>query len=163
VAPETIWVLAYIDEARVGDVRVGMPAEIRLRSLPQAAFKGRVARIGIESDRVNEERRVYVACGDCGEDFFLGEQAEVFITTVTLERAVMVPQTAISAFDGNTGTVWTVEDGTLRRRTLTFGKTSHDGRVQVSGGLPTAAVVAVKPDSSFREGRATHADDGAAR
>lgn len=65
VAPETVWVLAYVDEARAGGIAVGQPAEVRLRSLPQMTFSGSVVRVGIESDRVNEERRVYVACTDC--------------------------------------------------------------------------------------------------
>jgi HlyD family secretion protein len=160
VAPETVWVLAYVDEARVGDVRLGMPAEIKLRSLPQTTFKGRVARIGIESDRVNEERRVYVSCETCPEDFFLGEQAEVFITTAILEHAVMVPQTAIEQFDGATGTVWTVEHGVLRRRTLSFGKRSHDGRVEVTGGLSQTAVVASRPATGFREGGSVRVQGG---
>jgi HlyD family secretion protein len=161
VAPETVWVLAYVDEARVGDVRVGMPAEIKLRSLPQAAFKGHVARIGIESDRINEERRVYVACDDCAEDFFLGEQAEVFITTAVLDGPVMVPQTTIDQFDDTTGIVWTVEDGVLRRRALTFGRRSHDGRVEVTGGLTQGALVVAGPAAGFREGRSVRLEAGA--
>ncbi|GER08716.1 hypothetical protein JCM17843_30260 [Kordiimonadales bacterium JCM 17843] len=60
VAPETVWALAYVDEARAGDLRVGQPAEVRLRSLPRQMFEGHVTRIGIESDRVSEERRVYI-------------------------------------------------------------------------------------------------------
>jgi HlyD family secretion protein len=163
VAPETVWVLAYVDESRVGDVRVGMPAAIKLRSLPQAAFKGRVARIGIESDRVNEERRVYVTCENCAEDFFLGEQAEVFITTATLDRALMVPQTAIDYFDGATGIVWTVEDGALRRRPATFGRRSHDGRVEVTGGLPDTASVAAGPTAGFHDGRSVRLQAGTNR
>jgi len=153
VAPETVWILAYVDEARVGDVRVGMGAEIRLRSLPQARFKGKVARVGIESDRVNEERRVYVACNDCSEDFFLGEQTEVFIATARLEHAVMVPQTAVERFDGATGTVWTIEEGVLRRRALTFGRRSHDGRLEVTGGVPEKALVVAVLSADLREGR----------
>jgi HlyD family secretion protein len=153
VAPETVWILAYVDEARVGDVRVGMAAEIRLRSLPLARFKGKVARVGIESDRVNEERRVYVACSDCSEDFFLGEQTEVFIATARLEQAVMVPQTAVERFDGATGTVWTIEEEVLRRRVLSFGRRSHDGRLEVTGGVPEKALVVALPSGGLREGR----------
>jgi HlyD family secretion protein len=163
VAPETIWVLAYVDESRVGDVRVGMPAAIKLRSLPQAAFQGRVARVGIESDRVNEERRVYVTCDNCAEDFFLGEQAEVFITTAMLDRALMVPQTAIDQFDGASGNVWTVEDGALRHRPATFGRRSHDGRVEVTGGLPETALLVASPTAGFRAGRSVRVQAGTGR
>ena len=58
IDPKSVWVLAYIDESKAGEIRVGEPAEIVLRSLPGQRFQGRVARIEPESDRVNEERRV---------------------------------------------------------------------------------------------------------
>lgn len=67
VDPQTVWMLAYVDETRAGEIEVGQPVEIRLRSLPQQTFTGRVVRVGIESDRVNEERRVYVGCENCLE------------------------------------------------------------------------------------------------
>jgi HlyD family secretion protein len=57
VAAGSIWALAYIDEARSGAIREDQPAEVRLRSLPHQVFPARVAHIGIESDRVTEERR----------------------------------------------------------------------------------------------------------
>ncbi len=58
IDPQSVWVLAYIDESKAGEIRVGEPADIVLRSLPNQRFQGRVARIEPESDRVNEERRV---------------------------------------------------------------------------------------------------------
>ena len=153
VAPETVWVLAYIDESRSGDIEVGQHAEIKLRSLSQRRFKGRVVRIGIESDRVNEERRIYVRCDDCPASFFLGEQSEVFVTTAVLDRALMVPEAAIEQFDGSSGTVWTIEDGRLNRRRVSFGKRALDGRIQVIGGIPDGAAIATTIAPSFRESR----------
>jgi HlyD family secretion protein len=153
VAPETVWVLAYVDESRSGDIEVGQHAEIRLRSLPQRRFKGRVARIGIESDRVNEERRIYVRCDDCPASFHLGEQSEVFVTTAVLDRALMVPEAAIEQFDGSSGMVWTIEDGRLSRRQARFGRRALDGRIQVIGGIPDGAAIATTIAPSFRESR----------
>ena len=152
-APETVWVLAYVDEARAGGINVGLTAEIRLRSLPQRMFQGRVARIGIESDRVNEERRVYVVCETCPKDFFIGEQAEVFILTARLARALMVPETLIERADGSTGMIWIAEEGRLRRQRVTLGHRTLDGRVEVTG-LPEGAVVPAAPTDRFRDGRA---------
>lgn len=154
VAPETVWALAYVDETRAGGLRVGQPAEVRLRSLPRQMLQGHVTRIDIESDRVSEERRVYVACDQCPESFHLGEQAEVFITTTMLNEALLVPETAIEGFDGTHGTVWTVEDGELNRREVTFGHRTLDSRLEIIDGLPddTRAVSALRP--GLREGRA---------
>jgi HlyD family secretion protein len=84
VDPATIWALAYIDEGRAGPIEVGQPAEVVRRSAPDLHMKAKVVRIEIESDRVNEERRVYVRCGGCPLTFHVGEQAEVVITVATL-------------------------------------------------------------------------------
>lgn len=154
VAPETVWTLAYVDEARAGDLAVGQPAEVRLRSLPRQVLAGHVARIDIESDRVSEERRVYIACDRCPETVHLGEQAEVLITTSLLDEATLVPETAIENFDGTNGTVWTVEDGKLHRRDVSLGHRTLDSRLEIAVGLPEGArvVSAIRPE--LREGRA---------
>lgn len=153
VAPETVWILAYIDEARAGDLREGQEAEVKLRSLAQQTFKGRVARIGIESDRVNEERRVYVECMACPKDFFLGEQAEVFIITGAIDRGLFVPEAAIEQFDGHHGIVWTVVAGELKRERLTFGRRRLDGLIEVTSRLPDNARIAATVPAGAREGR----------
>lgn len=159
VAPETVWILAYVDEARSGGIAVGQPAEVRLRSLPQKVFRGAVVRVGIESDRVNEERRIYVACTDCPSEFHLGEQAEVYVTKAVLPRALMVPEKVIERFDGASGLLWIVRDGRLTRVRMRFGHRSHDGRVELSEGLPDGALVPAAVGSGFREGRAATVEE----
>lgn len=162
VDPDTVWVLVYVDEARAGDLRVGQPAEIRLRSLPRRVFSGHVARIGIESDRVSEERRVYIAFDRIPEDFHLHEQAEAVITTARLEHALLVPQTAVEGFDGTSGMVWSVEDGRLVRREARFGSRTLDGRLELVGGLPEEGEVVSNRPFGLREGRwATTAGEAA--
>ncbi len=154
VAPETVWTLAYVDETRAGGLRVGQPAEVRLRSLPRRMFQGHVTRIAIESDRVTEERRVYIACDQCPESFHLGEQAEVFITTTLLDTALLVPETAVESFDGTRGLVWTLEDRELHRRKVVFGHRTLNSRLEITGGLPDGARVLSALRPGLREGRA---------
>lgn len=162
VAPETVWALAYVDEAQAGGIQIGQPADVRLRSLPRQMFKGHVTRIDIESDRVSEERRVYISCDRCPETFHLGEQAEIFISTARLGKALLVPETAIEGYDGSQGMVWTVEDGELRRRQVTFGRRTLDSRLEVIGGLPDGAQVVAMLRPGLREGRAARIAEGAA-
>ena len=153
IDPATIWIQAYVDEERAGQLALGQPGTIRLRSRPSAEFHGTIARIGLESDRVNEERRVWLTCGDCPAEMFLGEQAEVRILTGTRATALMVPEVAITGFDGHRGTVWTVRDGRLARAELTFGARDDRGRVEVSGGLPEGASIVAQPPKGAAEGR----------
>jgi len=153
VAPDTVWVLAYIDEVRSGQIRLGQSAEVHLRSLPRQVFKGRVSRIDIESDRVTEERRVYITCENCPETFHLGEQAEVIITTSVLEQALMVPEKAILDFNGKQGMVWTVEDGILHLRPVKFGHRSLNAMHEITDGLPQNAHVVINLTAGLKEGR----------
>lgn len=153
IDPKTIWIQAYIDEERAGQLALGQPSTIRLRSQPAAEFHGTVARIGLESDRVNEERRVWLTCTDCPAEMFLGEQAEVRILTGTRDRALMVPEVAITGFDGFGGLVWLVQDGRLQRGTLTFGARDDKGRVEVTGGLPDGAEIVALPPKGADAGR----------
>ncbi len=108
--------LAYVDESKAGEVKVGEPAEIVLRSRPGQRYRGQVARIEPESDRVNEERRIEVAFDRLPDNFNLGEQAEVYVTTVRLPQALLVPEAAIEGLGKNRGTVWTVKDGHLQQQ-----------------------------------------------
>jgi HlyD family secretion protein len=153
IDPATIWVQAYVDEERAGQLALGQTGAIRLRSLPGAEFHGTVARIGLESDRVNEERRVWLTCADCPAAMFLGEQAEVRILTGTRARALMVPEVAITGYDGHRGTVWVLRDGRLHRADLTFGARDDRGRVEVTGGLPDGAAIVATPLNGADEGR----------
>jgi HlyD family secretion protein len=154
VDPETVWVRAYVDEALSGRLAVGQPARIRLRSLPGASFQGTVARIGIENDRIGEERRIEVTCRDCPADFHLGEQAEVIVTTARLGEALMVPHLAFEEADARGGTLWTVEEGRLQRRRIAFGHRALDGRIEVPpGALPPGALVVAERRPGLRVGR----------
>jgi len=161
VAPETVWVLAHIDESRSGPVTVGQTASVRLRSLPQKTFKGRVARIGIESDRVSEERRVWVSCEDCPPLFHLGEQAEVLITVGSLSKALLVPEAAVQGFDGFKGRVWTIENGRLAHRQVAFGMRTEDARLEITTAMPTDVRVVAQSGTGLVEGRSARIVDGA--
>ncbi|WP_281825702.1 efflux RND transporter periplasmic adaptor subunit [Jannaschia rubra] len=159
--PGTVWTQAYIDEARAGSIAVGQAAEVRLRSLPHEVFGGTVDLIGIESDRVNEERRVWIACDRCPAEVYLGEQAEVRITVATLPEALLVQEIAVRGFDGHQGRVWTVEDGRLVDTEVIFGHRTEDARVEIVSGVPEGAKVVAAPSGSLSEGRmARIAGDG---
>jgi HlyD family secretion protein len=153
IDPKSVWVLAYIDESKAGEVSVGAPAEIVLRSRPGQRYRGQVARIEPESDRVNEERRVQIAFERLPNDFNLGEQAEVYVTTVHLAQALLVPEAAIEGLGRNRGTVWTVEDGRLQRREVMLGHRLLDGRYEIIGGVPEDATVLARLPRGLRVGR----------
>jgi HlyD family secretion protein len=163
IDPKSVWVLAFIDESKAGEIKVGEPAEIVLRSQPSQRYRGQVARIEPESDRVNEERRVAIAFDQLPADFHLGEQAEVYITTVRLAQALLVPEAAIVGLGKNRGTVWTVEDGRLQQRAVTLGHRLLDGRYEITSGVPDKAMVLAQLRSGLRTGRAARVTQGPSR
>jgi HlyD family secretion protein len=160
IDPKTVWVLAYIDETKAGEIAVGQPVEIVLRSQPSRRIVGRVARLEPESDRVNEERKIQIAFDRIPDDFNLGEQAEVFITTVRLERPVLVPEAAVSDISQGRGTVWVVNNGRLEQQEVEIGHRLLDGRVELAKGIPDGAAVAAKLQSGFWTGRSATIAEG---
>ncbi len=153
VDPATAWALAHVEESRAGSIAVGQPAVVRLRSRPGAPLAARVIRIGIESDRVSEERRVWVKCEECPPAFHLGEQAEVVITTAVLPEALLVPETAVSGFDGVKGSIWAVENGKARRMTLAFSQRTLDGRLALADPVAEGIAIITSPITGLSEGR----------
>ncbi|MBN8535177.1 MAG: efflux RND transporter periplasmic adaptor subunit [Rhizobiales bacterium] len=153
IDPGTVWIQIYIDEERAGQLALDQPATIRIRSQPQAQFTGRIVRIGLESDRVNEERRIWLVCENCPPQMYLGEQADARILTGVRESALMVPEMAIRGFDGRRGRVWMVRDGRLAEAEIALGARDDRGRVEVRGGLPDDARIVVSLPSGMRSGR----------
>ncbi|MFM9859073.1 efflux RND transporter periplasmic adaptor subunit [Pseudoxanthobacter sp. M-2] len=154
IADDSHWGLAYVDEARAGFIQEGQKVEARLRSRPLESFSGQVVRIGLESDRVSEERRVYIRGDKPPSRLHLGEQAEFWITVAVLDKALLVPEAAVHGYDGRQGTVWTVEDGRLRQRLVTFRHRTEDSRLEIASGLPPAAQVVTAVGAGFKDGRA---------
>lgn len=148
------WGLAYVDEARSGFIEEGQLVAARLRSRPTEEFRGRVVRIGLESDRVTEERRVFIKGDNPPPRVFLGEQVEFWITVAVLEKALLVPETAVQGYDGRQGWVWTVEAARLQRRLVQFRHRTEDSRLEIVGGLPQEARVVRLVASDLRQGRA---------
>ena len=153
IDPGSLWALAYVDEARAGRIAEGQPAEIRLRSLPGEVFRGRVARIGLESDRLTEERRVYVRCEQCPPRPVLGEQVQVEVETGRLPVARLVPETAVEGFDGAGGRVWVIEDGVLHHKPVRFVARTLDARLALAPEHAGLAVVTRIP-GPLRDGLA---------
>jgi HlyD family secretion protein len=163
VAVGSYWGLAHVDEARAGFIEEGQPVEARMRSRPLESFTGRVVRIGLESDRVTEERRVYLRGENPPARVYLGEQVEFWITVATLDTALLVPSAAVHGYDGRQGTVWTVEEGRLHRRLVQFRHRTEDSRLEIVGGLPADARVVTRLEDGLHEGRRARMTEAAPR
>lgn len=152
VDPSTRWGKLYVDESRAGVITLDTPVKVKLRSQPSATFEGKVVRIDTESDRVNEERVVYVRCHRCPKTFYLGEQVEAWLQVDMLQHAIMVPEMSVELYDGVHGIVWVVKQGRLTKMKLRFGHKTLDGELQLVDGLPEHAFIVISDTSRLKEG-----------
>jgi HlyD family secretion protein len=158
IAPDSIWIKAYVDEALAGGLNIGQRAFVRLRSEPDRLYETEVVRIDQENDRVTEERRIYVRCRTCNPQHqlrYLGEQAEVEVVKKVIPAGLFVPLKFIEGYDGRSGLVWTVENGRLGKRKVSLGERLLDGRVQITSDVQ--GLVVTDSRSDLREGRAARA------
>jgi len=155
IAPDSIWVRAYVDETLAGGLAVGQLAFVWLRSEPDSRFETEIVRIDQENDRLTEERRVYVRCRVCNPQHqlrYLGEQAEIEIVKKAIPSGLFVPLKFVEGYDGRSGMVWIVQDGRLAKHRVQIGERLLDGRAQITSDLPGPVVIDDR--AGLREGRA---------
>ena len=151
IDPRSLWVRARLDQASSKGLRLGQPAQIVLRSRQDVAWKGRVARIEIQSDSLTEERLVDIAFDEMPPERFTGELAEVTVRLEPLKNALFIPTAAVRRLNGRTG-VWRVENDRVRFYPVTTGTQTPDGRTQVVDGLLAGDGVIVYAPTDLNEG-----------
>lgn len=139
VDPRSLWVTTRIDESVVERVHPGQPATIRLRS--GTTLRGKVERIGLQSDAATRELDVQVAFAEPPARIAIDQEAEVRIATGE-QAGVVVPAGALTRDRQGRQGVLRVVDGRARFTPVVTG-TAFDGRVLVRDGLqPGDEVVA---------------------
>jgi HlyD family secretion protein len=162
IAPGSIWVRAYVDEALAGGLANGQTAFVRLRSEVGPPVEAEIVRIDQENDRVTEERRIYVRCRACDPAHqlrYLGEQAEVEVVKTTVPSGRFIPLRFVEGFDGRAGTIWVVENGRLAKRHVQLGERTLGGQIQIIG-LPDNIEAVMDDRADLREGRAARPVSG---
>jgi HlyD family secretion protein len=152
--PTIVWVAANVDESQREKLAAGQEATIILRSIPKETLHGRVARVGLESDRVTEEIEVDVAFEPPLATFRLGEQAEVYVVTGSKNEAPSLPSAAVTS-KGPKRAVWAVVGGRLHRKEIVTGMEDRTGFVEILSGIDDKMLIAVAPPGdmiNFKEG-----------
>jgi len=130
--PTTIWIKAFIDERQSEALRVGQQATITIRSNEKRKLRGIVRRIGVQSDRVTEEKEINIAFESIPSSITIGEQAEVTIITASYKSVLTLPRSAIVKKGLKTG-VWLYADGRAMFREINVVAESFDAKIAVSG------------------------------
>jgi multidrug efflux pump subunit AcrA (membrane-fusion protein) len=142
--PRTAWVTVYADARDTGSLAVGSPTDITLRSLPDRVFRGRVARIQREGDRVTEQLAVDVSFVERPPRLILGEQVEATIRPPAHSAATALPLAAVVRRPDGSG-VLVVEDGRIRFTPARLGVVDPAGWIEVLQGLSPGQAVVTAP------------------
>jgi HlyD family secretion protein len=129
-----IWIVAYIDETMAGEIEVGNPARVSLRSRSQESLPGKVARVEVESDRVTEERAVDITFPVPSDVPPIGEQAEVYVVTRKKEQVPALPNSSL-VLAGKKHGIWIIKDGHVNWRDVQVGIKDPSGWVEIVSGL----------------------------
>ena len=152
ISTQSLWVRAWVDETEMLRLSEGQRARVAFRAEPETDYRGKVARIGRETDRETREFLVDVEVENLPKNWSVGQRADVFIESAHKENATIVSAKAIMRKRGEIGVLKNREGVAVWQPV----KTGLHGRdhVEILAGLSPGdmAVYAQGPDP-IPEGR----------
>jgi HlyD family secretion protein len=148
--PGSLWVTVRLDQGRSAGLRVGLPADIVLRSSPGRTLPGKVVRVEPISDSVTEERIAQVAFDSLPQGVSSNEMADVTLHLPVVTDALILPNVALRHRGAQAG-VWLRADGRLRFAPVKTGAEGLDGKVQIVEGLKAGDEAVVYTERELRD------------
>ncbi|MBE0625848.1 MAG: efflux RND transporter periplasmic adaptor subunit [Burkholderiales bacterium] len=149
--PGSLWIKLRLDQGRSAGLRVGLPADIRLRSRPGVSIAGKVARVEPASDSVTEERIAQVSFDALPQSLSTGEMAEVTLRLPALRDVLLIPNAALRQRGAGKG-VWLHDNGQLRFAPVITGAEGLDGNVQLVEGLKAGDELIIYSERDLKGG-----------
>lgn len=150
-------VLVPLDEKNLGAVALGQPAACIADAFPDRPFKATVAFIAPSVDpqrgTVEVRLRVSPVPGDLRQDMTVSVNVE----TGRRERALVVPNDALTVVDGGRVSVWIVRAGKATRVGVTLGLRGLTAS-EVIAGLKAGDRVLADPNSKLVDGQRVRVD-----
>lgn len=103
VATNELWVSAWVDETEISRLRPDQVARVVFRSEAKKDYKGKVSRLGKETDRETREFVVDVRILEMPENWAVGQRAEVYIEVDRKTGVILLPSKFISWKDQTPG------------------------------------------------------------
>ena len=152
ISTRSLWVRAWVDETEMQRLAEGQPADVAFRAEPGTVYRGKVVRIGRETDRETRELLVDVEVERLPQLWAVGQRADVFIRSDRRAGVTIVPSRAVMRKQGETG-VMADRNGRAVWQPVTLGLRGRD-RVEVLAGLsPGDTVVYPQGPDPIPEGR----------
>jgi cobalt-zinc-cadmium efflux system membrane fusion protein len=137
-----MWAMLNIPESLLARVQVGQAVELRIESLPDRTFRGKLAWIGAEVDEKTRLARARAEVANPDGVLRANMFARARILTRRAEAAVVVPASALYPLAGKPFVFVKLADDLFEARAVSLG-IKNDGRLQVLAGLKPAEMVVV--------------------
>lgn len=145
VNPESVRFIARVDEADIGQLKLGQTATITLDAYPDKAIPTQVASIGYQSVETGTGTAFEVKFplpAHYLDEYRLGMNGDVRILLNKKESTLTIPLIATRERDGNTYVDVVLADGQLEEREITTGIENEES-IEVKSGLTVRDKVAV--------------------
>jgi RND family efflux transporter MFP subunit len=165
IDPSTMKSKVRVAGRDIAMVRRGQEVVVRIPSLQDRTYKGRITSLNQAVDPISKTLEAEVEITDADERIKSGMYGEFLIATSTVEKSIVVPETAllsqteviINRETGNQQPVrkyflFVVENGRADLREVSVGLTSNS-RAQITGGIEVSDSVIVVGNNIVQDGQ----------
>lgn len=139
----TVWAMLQVPEQSLGRVKIGQTVELRIDSLPEKVFLGRVTWVAPAIDEHTRMARVRAEFGNPDCELKDKMFASARILTRKTETATLVPEAAVQHIEGRTYVFVKREADLFDARFVSLGA-RFGGKQEILAGLGVDEQVAVK-------------------
>lgn len=141
-----------IEEAQVGQVKVGQAATLTTTAYPGERFQGTVSIVNPTANATTRSFGLKITPTDPQGRLKAGMFAQAELVTAERPQALLVPEAAVLTREGKT-VVFVVVDGKAQRREVTTGLRA-DGKIEVTRGVQAGESVVVVGQNLLNDGDA---------
>ena len=139
VTTKMLNVKIYVPESEMGNVNIGLQADIRVRAIEGGDFRGLVSEKSVVADPVSRSYAVKVRVQEASERLLPGMIADVRFTEQSEKpdsssaSPILIPANVLQLADDNSIFVWLDDGGRALRQTIVLGEYQSNGVVVKSG------------------------------
>lgn len=141
-------ITAEVDEEDIPQAAIGQEVLIQSDAFPDKVYHGKIAGITPKGDPVARSYRVRISFDDPNHPFMIGMTVETNIIIQKIEKALLIPATAIA----KKNKVQVVRDGVLKDLTIVPGIQNGED-IQIISGLAKTDQIVVPFDQNLKDGQ----------
>ncbi|MDZ4801651.1 MAG: efflux RND transporter periplasmic adaptor subunit [Bryobacteraceae bacterium] len=140
---ESLWMMANVNEADLGQLRIGQAVRILVRAFPNRPFRGKILRLGEQLDATTRTLQVRVFVENPGNILKPEMFATAEIESGDTREALFVPDSAAQDLNGSRVVFVRTGPQTFEPRSIEVVRTMNN-TMEVAAGLKAGDIVVVK-------------------